>query len=206
MNALPIHFAEPDEAEPAEDPKTVRVAAAFRQFLDALGLDPSDPHVADTPRRVARAYAELLAGLDPGAEPELRTFPNREGYSRMVALTGIPFHSLCAHHFLPFFGTAHVAYVPRDRVVGLSKLARAVESQARRPQVQERLTEQVADLLDRRLRPAGAMVVIEARHLCMEMRGVAKAGAITHTSAWRGAFSDESLRRDFQDRIRASSP
>jgi GTP cyclohydrolase IA len=205
MNALttfPLAVPGADEDDAPDDDRVRRVAAAFRQVLEALGLDPFDPDLKDTPRRVARAYRELLAGLDPKAEPELRTFPNPEGYSGIVAVTGIPFHSLCAHHFLPFFGTAHVAYVPRDRVVGLSKLARAVEYHARRPQVQERLTEQVVDLLDRRLRPAGAMVVIEARHLCMEMRGVAKAGATTRTSAHRGSFADERRRHEFLDVIR----
>jgi GTP cyclohydrolase I len=178
-------------------PRTRRVAAAFEGVLDALSLDRSDPNLADTPLRVARAYEELFSGLREGAEPEMRTFPNEEGYSQVVAVTGIPFHSLCAHHFLPFFGTAHVAYVPKDRVVGLSKLARVVEFYARRPQVQERLTEQVISFLDRRLQPAGAMVVVQARHFCMEMRGVAKAGAATTTSAIRGAFEDERTRQEF---------
>ena len=119
-----------------------------------------------------------------------------------MAVTGIRFHSLCAHHFLPFFGTAHVAYLPKERVVGLSKLARAVELFARRPQVQERLTEQIASFLDSRLQPAGVMVVVEARHFCMEMRGVRKAGARTTTSAVRGAFADARKRREFLARIR----
>jgi len=123
-----------------------------------------------------------------------------------VAVTDIRFHSLCAHHFLPFFGIAHVAYLPKDRVVGLSKLARVVEHYARRPQVQERLTEQVIDLLERRLRPAGAMVVVQARHLCMEMRGVGKAGATTRTSAWRGAFGDARTRQEFLDLLPTSAP
>ena len=135
-------------------------------------------------------------GRVEGAEPELRTFPNAEGYSEMVALTDIPFHSTCAHHFLPFFGTAHVAYLPGARVVGLSKLARVVDFYARRPQVQERMTEQVADLVQRRLAPAGVMVVVQARHLCMEARGVAKAGAMTTTTAVRGAFTDDRRRQE----------
>jgi GTP cyclohydrolase I len=115
----------------------------------------------------------------------------------MVALTDIPFHSICAHHFLPFSGTAHVAYVPRERLVGLSKLARVVDFYARRPQLQERMTEQVAELIQERLDPAGAMVVVQARHLCMEMRGVARAGVTTTTSAVRGVFEGERLRRSF---------
>jgi GTP cyclohydrolase I len=183
--------------EPSDDPRTLRVARAFRGVMEALDLNLDDPNLADTPLRVARAYGELFAGLQEGAEPELRSFPNEEGYSQVVAVTGIPFHSLCAHHFLPFFGTAHVAYVPGPRIVGLSKLARVVEFYARRPQVQERLTEQVIDLLDRRLRPAGAMVVLQARHFCMEMRGVRTPGAATTTSAIRGVFQDERTRQEF---------
>src|SRR5262245_51487414 len=138
-HALAVHdFEEEPEPHHPLDPRTHRAAAKFAEFLDALGIDRSDPHLALTPARVARMYGELFAGLREGAEPELRTFPNAEGYSEMVAVTDIPFHSTCAHHFLPFFGTAHVAYLPGDRVVGLSKLARAVEFYARRPQVQER--------------------------------------------------------------------
>jgi GTP cyclohydrolase I len=197
------HVPDVDDAvEPPDEGRTVRVAARFRDVMEALGLDLTDPNLVDTPRRVARAYGELFAGLDPGAEPELRTFPNTEGYSQIVALTGIPFHSVCAHHFLPFFGTAHVAYLPQDRVVGLSKLARVVDYYARRPQIQERLTEQVIGLLFRKLRPAGAMVVVEARHFCMEMRGVAKPGAVTTTSALRGAFADGRTRQELLDLLR----
>jgi GTP cyclohydrolase I len=147
--------------------------------------------------RVARAYRELFAGLYAGAEPTLRTFPNTEGYSEIVSVVGIPFYSLCAHHLLPFFGTAHVAYLPKERILGLSKLARVVEFYARRPQLQERMTEQIIAFLDKRLRPAGAMVVLQARHLCMEMRGVRKPGLTTTTSALRGAFEEEGIRQEF---------
>lgn len=188
----------------AEGHSTDAVAQAFSAVMRAVGLDLSDPDLADTPARVARAYEELLSGLRAGAEPEVRTFPNTEGYSQVVAVTAIPFHSLCAHHFLPFFGHAHVAYVPRDRVVGLSKLARVVEFYARRPQVQERLTEQVVELLDARLRPAGTMVVLQARHFCIEMRGIAKPGALTTTSAIRGAFEDPRTRQEFLQLLAAS--
>ena len=115
----------------------------------------------------------------------------------MVSVVDIPFYSLCAHHFLPFFGSAHVAYLPGDRIVGLSKLARVVEFYARRPQVQERMTEQIVELLDRELRPAGAMVVVQARHFCIEMRGVNRAGLATTTRAVRGAFTEARRRREF---------
>lgn len=184
--------------------RTALVAERFQAVMEALGLDLEDPNLSATPLRVARAYRELFSGLDPADEPELRTFPNVKGYSQVVAVTDISFHSLCAHHFLPFFGTAHVAYVPKDRVVGLSKLARVVDYFARRPQTQETLTEQIVDLLDRRLHPAGAMVVIEARHFCMEMRGVGKAGVSTRTSAIRGVFTDDRRQRQFLDQLRRS--
>jgi len=157
MSAAPVlvpagHRADFDPTETMES-RTRVVAARFRGVMEALGLDLDDPNLADTPARVARAYRFLFSGLEAGAEPELRTFPNAEGYSGIVAVTGIRFHSLCAHHFLPFFGTAHVAYLPKERLVGLSKLARAVELFARRPQVQERLTEEIASFLDSRLEP-----------------------------------------------------
>jgi GTP cyclohydrolase I len=199
MSAAPAVFPTGDQES---DPRTRLVAARFRGVMEALGLDLDEPNLADTPARVARAYRFLLSGLERGGEPELRTFPNTDGYTRMVAVTGIRFHSLCAHHFLPFFGRAHVAYLPNDRLVGLSKLARSVELFARRPQLQERLTEQVASFLDSRLSPAGVMIVVKARHFCMEMRGVRQPAAQTTTSAVRGAFADAQLRREFLERIR----
>jgi GTP cyclohydrolase I len=195
-----------DDAERAALPasgRVRRVADRFRGVLEALDLDLGDENLAGTGERVARALEELLSGLRPGAEPVLRTFPNAEGYSEPVSLTGIPFHSLCAHHFLPFFGTAHVAYIPKDRLLGLSKLGRVVEFTSRRPQLQERLTEQAADLIERRLRPAGVMVVTESRHLCMEMRGLAKPGVVTTCVAARGAFKRRGRRREFLDLIAA---
>lgn len=183
------------------DNHLARVAAAYRGFLESLGLDLADADIAGTDRRVARAYRDLLGGLRPGAEPGLTTFPNTEGYAGIVAVTGIPFYSICAHHFLPFFGVAHVGYVPGCRLVGLSKMARAVDHCARRPQLQERLTEQVAALLDERLAPAGVIVSVEARHLCMEMRGVSRPGVTTTTTAVRGALADERLQRQFFARL-----
>lgn len=185
------------DREATGDPSLRKAAGKFREFMEALGLDSSDPNLAGTEWRVARAFRDLFAGLHAGAEPALRSFPNTEGYSEMVAVTDVPFHSICAHHFLPFSGTAHVAYVPRERLVGLSKLARVVDFYARRPQLQERMTEQIAELIQARLEPAGAMVVIQARHSCMEMRGVAKAGVTTTTSAVRGVFEDERSRQRF---------
>lgn len=187
------------------DPATLRVAEAVRSLFQALDLPRTDPHLRDTDIRMAKAYRELLSGLDAGTEPFLKTFPNEEGYTGTVELMGIPLYSLCAHHFLPFFGTAHVTYLPGDRLVGLSKLARAVEFFARRPQVQERLTQQLAEFLEDRLRARGVMVVVEARHLCMEMRGVRRHGVLTTTTAARGGFSDRELRREFLARISPSA-
>jgi GTP cyclohydrolase IA len=186
------------------DARNRKVEQALRGVLDALGLDPRDPNLADTPARMARAYGELFSGLH-APEPELRSFPNTEGYSQVVAVTAIPFYSVCAHHFLPFFGTAHVGYVPGETVVGLSKLARIVDHFARRPQIQERLTEQVIGFIERRLAPRGAMVIVEGRHFCMEMRGVAKTGALTTTSAIRGVFEDERTRQEFLGLVRRSA-
>jgi len=173
-----------------------RAAAAFRGFLESLNLDLADPNLAGTEHRVARAYEEILGGLRR-AEPELSTFPNTKRYAGMVAVTDIPFYSICAHHFLPFFGSAHVAYVPGERLVGLSKLTRVVDHYARRPQLQEDLTEQVAALLEERLAPAGLLVSVEARHLCMEMRGVSRPGVTTTTTAARGTLRDERLQQRF---------
>lgn len=196
--ACSVHpLARPEADAPTPDPGLRRVAAKVRSLLAELGLDLSDPHLAGTDLRVARAYRELFAGLNADAEPVLRSFPNTEHATAMVMVTAIPFYSVCAHHLLPFFGSVHIAYLPGRRLLGLSKFARALEFYARRPQVQERLTEQVVDLLDRRLQPAGVMAVVQARHFCIEMRGVGRAGMITTTSAVRGAFGDERRRREF---------
>jgi GTP cyclohydrolase I len=186
-----------DEKRPRRtDGKTRQIAKAVRQMLEALGLDLSDPNLAGTDVRVARMYQELFDGLER-EEPRLRTFPNREGYSEMVTVLDIPFYSLCAHHLLPFFGAAHVGYIPNDRIVGLSKIARVVDHYARRPQLQERMTEQILGLLRDRLRPRGVMVIVQGRHLCMEMRGVSKPGVLTSTSAIHGAFEEDKVRQEF---------
>lgn len=197
---LPFHGA---GDEPGPDPaRAAEAAAHFRAAFESLGLDMDDPQLQGTERRLVRSYRELFAGLHARRPPDLRTFPNPERYGQMVAVTDIPFHSVCAHHLLPFFGRVHVGYIPKDRLVGLSKLARVVEFYARRPQIQERLTVQVAGLIEERLQPAGTMVVVQARHFCMEMRGVAKAGAVTTTSAVRGAFEEERTRQEFLGLLR----
>jgi GTP cyclohydrolase I len=168
--------------------------AAVADLLRALGHDPTDVHLAETPRRVASAFAEMLT---PRAF-NLTTFPNDEGYDELVVARDIPFHSLCQHHLLPFKGVAHVGYLPGDRILGLSKLARVVELFARGLQVQERLTKQVADWLQERLDPKGVGVVLEAEHLCMSLRGVQASGSTTVTSAVHGLLRDDrSSRAEF---------
>ena len=186
----------------AQQDKVVRVAGHVRGILDALGLDTSDPNLAETDIRVAKMYLEMFHGLAEGAEPKVTTFPNEEGYSHMVMETQIPFYSMCAHHLVPFYGHAHIAYIPRDRILGLSKFSRILEFYAKRPQLQERLTEQVVTYLEEKLQPQGAVVVIEARHLCVEMRGVKKPGAVTVTSALRGIFHQKPVREEFLDLLR----
>jgi GTP cyclohydrolase I len=194
MSSLPLIDRSVDAVA---DAKLRGVARKFRAVMEELDLDLGDPHLEGTELRVARAYREMFAGLGAGAEPVLRTFPNTERYTETVSVVGIPFYSLCAHHFLPFFGSVHVGYKPEQRIVGLSKLARVAEFYARRPQVQERMTEQIVEFLDRQLRPAGVMVVIQARHFCIEMRGMNRAGLVTTTSAVRGAFAEDRRRREF---------
>jgi GTP cyclohydrolase I len=173
------------------------IAEHMAAIMTELNLDLTDPNYQRTPERVAKMYLEMFHGLREGAEPAVTTFPNDEGYHHMVIEREIPFYSMCAHHFVPFYGHAHIAYIPESEVVGLSKLPRVLEFYAKRPQMQERLTEQVAEFLWSRLQPQGVMVVIEARHLCVEMRGVKKAGALTTTSALRGCFADRLVREEF---------
>jgi GTP cyclohydrolase I len=164
---------------------------ASRALLEALGADLTDEALAETPRRMAAAYAELLTPLAFNAT----TFPNEEGYDELVVARSIPFHSLCMHHLLPFTGVAHVAYLPGERIIGLSKLARVVELFARDLQVQERLTVQIANWLEDELAPRGVGVVMEAEHLCMTIRGVLKPGTKTVTSALRGLVRDDARSR-----------
>jgi GTP cyclohydrolase I len=182
-----------------DDRKLALIAEAMRRIIDSLGLDPRDPNLAGTPERVAKMYLEMFHGLSEGAEPTVTVFPNEEHYTAMVMEKDIPFYSMCSHHFVPFYGHAHVAYIPNERIVGLSKMPRIVEFYARRPQLQERLTEQIAGFMAEKLQPQGVMVVVEARHLCVEMRGVKKPGALTVTSAIRGIFFNRSVREEFLD-------
>jgi GTP cyclohydrolase IA len=172
------------------DDGPVDLAAAERAVADllvALGQDVEDDHGRETPRRVAAAYAELLTPRSF----DLTTFPNDEGYDELVLCRDVPFHSLCHHHLLPFRGVVHIGYLPAERILGLSKLARVVELFSRRLQVQERLTMQIADWLQEQLHPKGVGVVIEAEHLCMSLRGVQAAGVLTVTSALQGLLRDD---------------
>jgi GTP cyclohydrolase IA len=171
-----------------------RIEKAVREILLSVGEDPDREGLLKTPNRVARSYAELMAGLQDDPRRHLKTV-FRERYDEVVLLRDIEFHSLCEHHLLPFTGKAHVAYLPDGKVVGLSKLARLVEGYARRPQVQERLTTQIADALMEELNPIGAACVIEATHTCMTIRGAKKHGSIMVTSALRGIFKDNGTSR-----------
>jgi len=171
-----------------------RIEAAVREILLAIGEDPDREGLRLTPHRVARAYAELMAGMHEDPRRHLRTV-FQERYDEVVLLRDIEFHSLCEHHLLPFTGRAHVAYLPDGKVVGLSKLARLVEGYARRPQVQERLTTQITDALMEELNPLGAACVIEATHTCMTIRGARKPGSTMVTSALRGVFKDNPASR-----------
>ena len=166
-----------------------RIEKAVREILEAIGEDPDRDGLRDTPERVARMYAEICSGLHEDVDTHLKvTFES--GHDEMVMVRDIPVYSLCEHHLIPFIGRAHVAYIPGTdgRITGLSKLARLVDAYAKRPQVQETLTTQIADEIDRSLQPRGVMVVVEAEHLCMTMRGVRKPGSTTVTSAVRGLF------------------
>ncbi len=165
----------------------VRIERAVREILLAVGEDPDREGLRETPNRVARMYAELFSGLREDPREHLQKF-FPEKYDEIVLVRNIGFHSVCEHHLLPFMGNAHIGYIPDGRVVGLSKLARVVESVARRPQVQERMTEQIADLLIQELRVKGVAVVVEAIHTCMIIRGVRKPGSVCVTSAMKGIF------------------
>ena len=173
-----------------------RAEAAVRELLYAVGEDPDRPGLVDTPARVARAYQEMFAGLYTDPDTVLETTFD-ENHNELVIVKEIPLYSTCEHHLVSFHGVAHVGYIPGHdgRITGLSKLARVVDLYAKRPQVQERLTGQVADALMRKLDPRGVIVVVEAEHLCMAMRGVRKPGAVTTTSAVRGQFKTDSASR-----------
>ena len=181
-----------------------KIEEAVRMILEAIGEDPEREGLRETPRRVARMYEEIFKGMheDPSSHLEVLF---TEGPDEMVLVKDIPLYSLCEHHLLPFYGKAHVAYIPRKgKMTGLSKLARVVDGFARRPQLQERLTSQIADSINEKLQPWGVIVVIEAEHMCMKMRGVSKCGSVMSTSAFRGVFrSDRDARADAMELMRS---
>jgi len=180
-----------------------KIEKGVRLILEGIGENPERAGLKDTPRRIAALYEEIFSGLKTPTEEILRLIEG-ETHDEMVLLKDIPFYSVCEHHLLPFIGKAHVAYIPSGgKIVGLSELAKAVEVFAKRPQVQERLTTQLADLIMERVKPKGAMVIIDAEHLCMSMRGIKKPGARTVTSAVRGIFrSKQSTREELLELIK----
>lgn len=173
-----------------------RIERAFREILIAIGEDPDREGLQETPKRVANMYEEIFSGLEEDPTKHLKMF--HEGQSdEIVIVRDIPMYSMCEHHFLPFVGKAHIAYIPNDNglVIGLSKLARIVNAYARRPQLQERLTAQIADFIEKEMQPQGVAVVVEAEHLCMTMRGIRAAGSKTQTSALRGTMKKDARTR-----------
>lgn len=172
-----------------------KIEAGIKLLLEGIGDDPSREGLRDTPARVARMYAEIFHGLEENPDQHLQVLFT-ENHEEMVLVKDIPLYSMCEHHLLPFYGKAHVAYVPRKgRITGLSKLARVVEGYAKRPQLQERLTSQIADSIMKALDPLGVIVVVEAEHMCMTMRGIKKPGSQTLTSAVRGIFKTNEATR-----------
>lgn len=173
-----------------------KIQTAVKMILEAVGEDPSREGLLDTPKRVAKMYAEMFEGLHKDPKEYFETVFH-EGHDEVVLVKDIPFFSMCEHHLVPFYGKAHVAYIPKDGVVaGLSKLARTVETVARRPQLQERITDTVAQILMDMLSPQGVYVVVEAEHMCMTMRGIKKPGAKTITSVAKGVFEEDSVKRN----------
>lgn len=172
-----------------------RIEKAVRDILEAVGEDPNRPGLVETPRRVANMYEEMFAGLNEDPKQYLKLFDEKSN-DEMVVVRDIPFASMCEHHLLPFVGKAHIAYIPSDnKILGLSKFARIVDNFAKKPQVQERLTSDVADFLYENLSPKGVAVIIEAEHMCMSIRGAKASGSITQTSALRGTMKSDSRTR-----------
>ncbi|AMM86992.1 GTP cyclohydrolase I [Martelella sp. AD-3] len=179
-----------------DDQRRETIMKAVSEILAALGEDPAREGLRDTPSRVAKMYMDVFSGLHEDASEHLKTVFTEDGHNEIVIVREIAFHTMCEHHLLPFFGRAHIAYLPDGgRLTGLSKLARVVETLARRPQLQERLTDQIADAIETVLRPKGVMVLAEARHMCMEMRGIKAHGANTVTLVSRGVFKTDPAQR-----------
>ncbi len=194
MNYMIMDPETPKELSPSEK----KVAESVYTILENIGEDPSRQGLLKTPERVAKAYSFITQGYEQDARKILRSAMFDEDYNEMVLVKDIEFYSLCEHHMLPFFGKAHIAYIPNGRIVGLSKIPRIVDVFARRLQVQERITIEIRDAIQETLEPIGVAVVIEAHHLCMQMRGVSKQNSVTATSAFSGAFlEDVKTRKEF---------
>ncbi len=171
-----------------------KIRRAVQQILEAIGEDPTREGLVDTPQRIAEMYHDIFSGSDEEAMAELEAC-FREPHSEMILVKDIPFYSMCEHHLLPFYGRVHVAYIPKGKITGLSKIARVVDILSKRPQMQERLTSHIADILEQGLSPVGVAVVMEAEHMCMMMRGVKKSGSYVITSALRGGFRSHAATR-----------
>jgi GTP cyclohydrolase I len=180
-----------------DNAKIDRIASHYKEILSDLGEDPSREGLLKTPERVAKALQFLTHGYNTKPEDILRSAMFKEDYSQMVVVKDIEVFSMCEHHMLPFFGKAHVAYIPNGHIVGLSKIPRVVDAFARRLQVQERLTNEIRDCIQNTLKPAGVAIVIECKHLCMSMRGIQKQNSVTTTSAFTGEFANETTRSEF---------
>lgn len=184
--------------------KIEKIASHYSHVLSEIGEDPNREGLLKTPERVAKAMQFLTHGYDVNPAEILRSAMFKEDYSQMVIVKDIEIYSLCEHHLLPFFGKAHIAYIPNGHIVGLSKIPRVADAFARRLQVQERLTNEIRDCIQETLKPAGVAVVIECKHLCMSMRGIQKQNSVTTTSAFTGAFENEKTRAEFMRLITAS--
>ncbi|HOK35847.1 MAG TPA: GTP cyclohydrolase I FolE [Paludibacteraceae bacterium] len=185
-----------------DEKKTNEIAQHYKNIISLLGENPERPGLVQTPERVARAMQFFLQGYEEDPEEIIREAMFTENYRQMVIVKDIDFYSLCEHHLLPFFGRAHVAYIPNKKITGLSKIARVVEIYARRLQVQERMTTQIKQCIQNTLEPMGVMVIIEAQHLCMQMRGVQKLNSITTTSDFTGVFQEARTREEFMNLIK----
>ncbi|RME97004.1 MAG: GTP cyclohydrolase I FolE [Bacteroidetes bacterium] len=195
----------PDAFELTDAEKMAIIERHFREIMHTLGLDLTDDSLQDTPKRVAKMFVkEIFSGLNPAAKPSVSLFENKYAYRQMLVERDIKLHSFCEHHFLPIYGKAHVAYMANGKVIGLSKLNRIVEYYARRPQVQERLTIQIAEELKRVLGTEDVAVVVEAYHMCVQARGIQHEASITTTSELSGKFLNENVRREFMQTIRAA--
>ena len=172
-----------------------KIEAFFKEILNEIGIEEDSEVFKNTPKRIAKSYKEIFAGMDDGNEPRITLFKN-PSYNDILSIKDIPFYSMCEHHLLPFFGKASIAYIPGDKIVGLSKIPRIVKFFSAKPQVQERLTKEIADFIDNGIKAKGVLVIIKARHMCMEMRGVKSGNSETRSSAIRGVFKESNETRE----------